>query len=412
LRYKAWLARERGAKALMVVDVPARPASAGPDWKAPEESRFPALRVEGTGDAGIPVVVLRREVGEDLIARGARARVDLEVALDFDKTSAFNVVGLLRGDGSMPGALVIGAHYDHLGMGGPGSLAPDAHAPHLGADDNASGVAVLLETARLLRTAKRRTRDVYFVAFTAEESGVLGSTHFVRHLPRGLAPEKIQAMLNMDMVGRLRNNRLQVLGGDSAKEWQALLAPACAAARIECNIGGDGYGPSDQTPFFAAGIPVLHYFTGAHSDYHKPSDESRKINAAGAGQIAIVIANTASALFARRDPLTLRRDSSAPVVGDMRSSGASLGTIPDYAGPPGGQRGVLLAGVRKGGAAETGGLQRGDILVKLGKHDIGDVRDLMFALGNLKPGESIKAVVLRNKKRLELPVTLQEQRGH
>ncbi|HZO16603.1 MAG TPA: M28 family peptidase, partial [Polyangiaceae bacterium] len=275
-----------------------------------------------------------------------------------------------------------------------------------------SGVAVLLETARLLRTAKRRTRDVYFVAFTAEESGVLGSTHFVRHLPRGLAPEKIQAMLNMDMVGRLRNNRLQVLGGDSAKEWQALLAPACAAARIECNIGGDGYGPSDQTPFFAAGIPVLHYFTGAHSDYHKPSDESRKINAAGAGQIAIVIANTASALFARRDPLTLRRDSSAPVVGDMRSSGASLGTIPDYAGPPGGQRGVLLAGVRKGGAAETGGLQRGDILVKLGKHDIGDVRDLMFALGNLKPGESIKAVVLRNKKRLELPVTLQEQRGH
>jgi hypothetical protein len=218
----------------------------------------------------------------------------------------------------------------------------------------------------------------------------------------------VVAMINMDMVGRLRDNRLEVLGSDTAKEWPALLGPACDAVRVTCApSGGGGYGPSDHAPFFAARVPVLHLFSGAHGDYHKPSDSPDKLNAAGMAQIAELVTRLATTLASMPGRLELRDVPSPAPRGDMRSFGASLGTIPDYGGPPKGQKGVLLAGVRPGGPAEKGGLRRGDVLVRLGSHAIGSVEDLMYVLMSAKPGQTVKAMVVRDGAEVTLEVTFQ-----
>jgi Tol biopolymer transport system component len=425
LRYKAWLAKEHGAKALVVVDDPEPPPGAPADWKAPDEATLPSLTPEGYGDAGIGVILLKRAVGHVLIERLAKKeRVEASVALELSPvtTEAFNVVGRIRAGvpakERLKGALVIGAHYDHLGHGGRYSLAPGSNEPHVGADDNASGVAGLLEIARLLAAQREKLRrDVIVVAFSGEEMGLLGSSHFVRTSDAGKNPALPKhgafAMLNLDMVGRLRENRVQVLGGESAKEWSELLPAACASARIDCALAGDGgYGPSDQMSFFVSGVPVLHFFTGAHTDYHKPSDTADKINAAGLGQIAFAVAELAQTIAASEKPFHYNPGAKAPAPrGDLRSFNASLGTIPDYAGPGPGKSGVLLGGVRPGGAAEKAGLRRGDLMVRLGSHDIASIEDFMYVLNASKPGETTKVVVIRDGRRLELEVTFQEGAG-
>jgi len=419
IRHKAWTAREKGAKALIVVDAPLPPANAK-GWKAPDEAPLPAPHPEGYGDAGLPILLVKKAALGDVLDRLAKrmsVRGELKVSLTPVQKETFNVVGRLPAGAPeakrLPGVIVVGAHYDHLGYGGRDSLAPDQHEPHVGADDNASGTAAVLEAARTLATHQGELRrDIVFVAFSGEESGVLGSTHFTRTPPRGIAMADVVAMINLDMVGRLRENRLSVLGTDSADEWPRLTAQACAQARVECTMGGDGFGPSDQTPFYAAGVPVVQLFTGAHGDYHKPSDTADKINGAGAAQIASIASALAAGVSAQDSRLSLKQAPSPAPRGDVRTFNASLGTIPDYAGPPNGQRGVLLAGVRPGGAAEAGGLQRGDILVRLGTHAIGSVEDLMYVLNASRPGERVKAAVLRDGREIELDVTLQESRRH
>jgi hypothetical protein len=413
LRHKAWTARERGARALIVVDWPEAPSPPVKDWQMPSEASLPAPISEGPGDVGIPVVMVKRAALEPHMAALAEGRsVDarLEVQLESEQSQAFNVVGVLEaGEGKLPGAIVIGAHYDHLGYGGRYSLTPDKREPHLGADDNASGVAALLESIRYLSEHREQLRrDVIFIAFSAEEHGVLGSTHFTRQ--RGDAGMKqIAAMLNMDMVGRLRANKLSVLGSESAEGWGPLITSACEQVRIECASSGDGYGPSDHSPFYAAGVPVLHFFTGAHEDYHKPSDTPDKVNAVGTAQISQLVSLVALGL-GERATLAYRKVPSPTPRGDLRSFNASLGTVPDYAGPPNGQKGMLLAGVRAGGAAEQAGLRRGDIIIQLGKHPIGGVEDLMYVLNASKPGETVTAVILREGQELRLDVTFQESK--
>ena len=212
-------------------------------------------------------------------------------------------------------------------------------------------------------------------------------------------------MINMDMVGRLRDNRLAVLGGESAAEWGDVVPAACRREALECTLGGDGYGPSDQTPFYAAGVPVLHLFTGTHTDYHKPSDDTAKINAAGGARVAALAADLAAELSRRPGRLTYASVAPPPPTGDSRSYGASLGTIPDYTGPPGGAKGVLLAGVRPGSPAEAAGIRRGDILVGLAGKEIGDIYDFVYVLRTAKPGQLATAVVIRDGARVELPVT-------
>ncbi|HEY2743380.1 MAG TPA: M20/M25/M40 family metallo-hydrolase [Polyangia bacterium] len=416
LRYKAFVAKDHGARALLVVDAPARPAGAAADWKAPDEARLPALEPEGYGNAGLLVASLARAAGApivDKLAAGEKIDGEVSIALENQAEPAFNVIARLPAAAATrkPGTIVVGAHYDHLGLGGRYSLAPDRHEPHGGADDNASGTSAILEVARALAATHDLSRDVVFVAFSGEESGVLGSTWMTKHPPRGLDPKSIVAMVNLDMVGRMRDNRVTLLGGDSAPEWKEILESACQKARVECSLGGDGYGPSDSTPFYAAGVPVAFFFTGAHSDYHKPSDVAAKINAAGAAQIAEIVDDSVRALASRAAGLTYRATPAPAPRGDLRSFNASLGTVPDYAGPRDG-KGVLLAGVRVGGAAEAAGMKRGDVLVKLGSHDVGSVEDLMYVLNASHPGETVTAIVLRDGKRLELEATFQESKRH
>jgi Tol biopolymer transport system component/Zn-dependent M28 family amino/carboxypeptidase len=400
LRYKAWNAREHGAAGLIIVDLPAGPSPA-------EEAPLPGLALDAIGaggDVGIPVVAVKRAAGARLFAGAHRA--ELRIALERETKPARNVAGVVRAGAAdrLPGAVLVGAHYDHLGRGGNGSLAPDSHEVHNGADDNASGTAALLEVARRLSGERHRLRrDVYLVAFSGEESGVLGSTAFTRRPPGELKLVELAAMLNMDMVGRLRDNRVAVLGGESAEEWKDLVPPLCARELLGCTLSGDGYGPSDHTPFYAAGVPVLHFFTGAHEDYHKPSDDADKINAAGGARVAALVADVAEAIAERPQRLTYRSAPAPAPAGDVRSYGAALGTVPDYAGD--GRPGVLLAGVRPGSPAEQGGLRRGDLLVELAGKEIRDIHDFMYVLQRAKPGEKTTAVVVRGGERVPLEVT-------
>ena len=410
-RYKAWNAREHGAVGLIVVDAPL----VAEGETVPGEAPLPALRLDSglslaTSDAGIPVVTLSRATGSPLLTGSHRASIAVELV--HKSEPAANVVGVIKAGAPdrLPGAVLVGAHYDHIGLGGSSSLSPDAREPHNGADDNASGTAALLEVGRLL-TARRAElhRDVYLVAFSGEELGVLGSTAFTRHPPGNLRMEDLVAMLNMDMVGRLRGNALSILGADSAEEWRDLMNPACEKAGLSCTLGGDGYGPSDQYPFYAAGVPVLHFFTGVHEDYHKPSDDADKINAAGAVRVAAVVAHLAEDLSGRPTRLAYRNLPAPMPRGDARSMGASLGTVPDYAGD--GRPGVLLSGVRAGSPAETAGIRRGDLLVELAGTEIRDINDFMYVLRRAKPGEAAVVVVVRDGQRVPLDVTFGVSQG-
>jgi Tol biopolymer transport system component/Zn-dependent M28 family amino/carboxypeptidase len=418
LRQKAWVAREQGAKALIVVDMPIKPADAPADWKVPEEAPFPAMHFDAPSDAGIPVVVVKRAAFTAELAnleKGKGSAAEVTVKLEQAKAPVFNVVGRLAAGAPKKekGVVVIGAHYDHLGRGGhPGSLAPDSELPHVGADDNASGVAALLEAARVLGERKATLkRDVVFIAFSGEESGLLGSAFFTKSPPAGIAIKDVVAMINMDMVGRMRDNKVSVLGSDSGAEWKDFVPGLCDKLRVECALGGDGYGPSDQMSFYVAKVPVVHLFTGAHSDYHKPTDTVDRLNAAGNARIALLAADIAAATAQRDKRITWKpATGNTSASGDSRSFNASLGTIPDYSGASPGQPGVLLSGVRAGSAAEKGGIRGGDTLLRLGTHEIRDVRDLMFALNASKPGETVKASLMRNGKKIEVEVTFEESK--
>jgi Tol biopolymer transport system component len=397
LRYKAFTAREHGAVGLLVADLPIA------DEQDEEEPPFPKLRADPQGDAGIPVAVIKRSQAEQLIQQPQVVKLTSE--LIEHKKNVDNIVARLSAIERLPGSVLLGAHYDHLGHGGEGSLAPESNEPHNGADDNASGTAALLEAARsLVEHRDELKRDVVFVAFTAEEAGLLGSSELARNPLPGLAPAGLVAMLNMDMVGRLRNNRVSILGGDSAEEWDALIQPHCDALRIGCKLGGDGYGPSDQTPFYAAGVPVLHFFTGAHDNYHRPSDDVVYLNASGGARIAHLVADIALDLTAI-EGLTYKESEAPEPQGDSRSYGASLGTIPDYTGAPDNRLGMLLAGVRAGGPADLAGLERGDRIIELAGREVRDIYDLMYVLRDAKPGEEATFVAERGDKRIEGSVT-------
>lgn len=445
IHYKARVAKARGAVGLLVIDAApgveskggakSRSASAtaahastggssaegsstdssaaGRTTRPVAEAPLPPLRVARHGDAGLPVIFLTREAGGHLLE--GRHRASMRVDLQTQKSSAHNIVAHLpaRGAEGRPraGAIVIGAHYDHLGLGGDDSLAPAQEGEvHNGADDNASGVAAMLEVARrLVGRQAELERDVWFVAFSAEESGLLGAAHFVRKPPKGVAMGELVAMLNMDMVGRMRGNQLQVLGGRSASEWNELVEPACAEHRVGCELGGSGYGPSDQTPFYAEGVPALHFFTGAHGDYHRPSDDAEHINAAGLVQIAAIVGDVALKLSTRERKLTYLHEASPLPAGDARSYGASLGTIPDYAATGAGS-GVLLSDVRSGSAADLAGLRRGDRLIRLGGHAIVNIHDMIFVLRSAQPGDKTTATVVRDGAELSVPVTYGQSR--
>lgn len=304
--------------------------------------------------------------------------------------------------------VVIGAHYDHLGEGGmPGSRAPGERAIHNGADDNASGVAAMLQVAAQLASGPRPSRSVLFIAFTGEESGLLGSAHYTTHPTTGADP--LVAMINLDMVGRLGNGPLIVYGVDTAEEWNALLAPAAERAGVAVATRGEGYGPSDHSSFYLKDVPVLHFFTNTHTDYHHPNDDWNKIDVPGLSKVAAIVADVAAAAANRLPAITLRRGAGQPPSQVAGMSNASyLGSVPDFTPV---ERGVKLSGVTPGSPADAAGIRAGDIVLTIGAHDVADLQAMTDALRAHKPGDEVDVQVLRDGTRMTVRVTLGSRAG-
>ena len=427
LRTKAINAREHGALGLLVVD--------GPLYHAGEPLRPPRPDGAGYMTSGILAARVSQEAAKSLLrSTGAtlgalqdaidqhgrphslvlRDSATVTVTLQRTRARVRNVVGWIRGRDTTR-TLVVGAHYDHLGYGGEGSLTPDAHVPHPGADDNASGVAVMLGVAaRQQGHAQPPLHNLVFCAFTGEESGLLGSGHFVDQPTRPL--ETVEAMLNFDMVGRLRDGRLLVMGAGTAAEFPGLLERANRALEratgqrqplspFDLKTASDGFGPSDHTSFYKRRIPVLHFFTGSHADYHKPTDTADRLNVAGMGAIAAYASDLIDSLDAR-PRVTYQQaaaDSSVGRIAGGGGYGAWLGTIPDYLQTEGG---VLLSGVRGGSPADSAGLEGGDVIVRFDGVRVDNIYDYTFALRSRKPGQTVRITVKRDGAERELVATL------
>jgi membrane-associated protease RseP (regulator of RpoE activity) len=324
-----------------------------------------------------------------------------------------NVIGVLPGHDPVlrNEAIIVGAHYDHLGLGGFGSLDPDSTGKvHNGADDNASGTAMLIEIAQRLAIAPP-ARTVVFIAFSGEELGLLGSAYYVKQPVYPLSTTL--AMINLDMVGRLRQKRLIVYGSRSAREFPKLLDSLNWYAGFDLKAQGDGYGPSDQSSFYAAGRPVLHFFTDLHEDYHRTTDDWQKINVEGFGQVATFVTGLVTALANRAGPLTLMASASAMAAGTatdppMPGYGAYLGTVPDMTDNPGG---VRLLGVRAGSPAEKAGLRGDDIITRIGDTSVTDLEAMTQALRSHHPGDTVSVVVRRGNQTTTLQAVLGERGG-
>src|SRR5678815_2718441 len=214
----------------------------------------------------------------------------------------------------------------------------------------------------------------------------------------------------MDMIGRMKMNKLYINGGDSAKEWRDIVAPACAAQRVDCQIGGSGYGPSDHTPFYIAGSPVLFLFTGSHSDYHTATDDSVKINAIGGARTAAIAAD-ATVAAATIPALTYVKAPPEPMGGDLPRRGASLGTVPSYDEDPSRPKGLVLSDVVPGGPAAAAGLKAGDRITEIDTHEIANAADLMFVLSMAKAGQPAKITYVRDGKTFTVTATYGKPRS-
>ncbi len=382
------------------------------------------------GDAGIPAMNITRALAANVLMTKPKVLSQIQEKIDqtkqpnsFElnsfvsmqteivrvKAETYNVIGYLPASTPSDEYLVVGAHYDHIGYGGPGSgsLAPDEKKIHYGADDNASGSAGLLELVRIFAKRKHMLkRNLVFMAFGAEEMGLLGSAHFVNHPVFAL--DKTIAMLNMDMIGRMKDSVLAISGIGTAKEFEEL----CKAENREnfkLKLSPDGFGPSDHSSFYAKNIPVLFFFTGNHANYHKPSDTWEKINYSDEARVVSYVARLIEKIDASPRPTFTRAQSEMAQASRSSMGGfrVSFGSIPNYSEEV---EGVLLDGVREGSVAEKTGLKAGDIIIKMGEKDIRNVYDYTDAIKSLKPGDSITVVVKRGAETLSLLATFPEKK--
>ena len=449
-RWKAIAARNAGAKALMIV-------AREPNLK---EDRLARLRFDNSaGEAGIPVIVISQQLAARLfdsmasLAEAAdkwakshnvnllsSASIEhLAINLVRREVEEANVVGIVNGaDPVLKNEfVVIGAHYDHLGRGGEGSLAPREGDIHHGADDNASGTAGLLELARMFASSDspRPRRTIVFIAFSGEEEGLLGSNYYVNHPLKPL--ENTVAMINMDMIGRSKNNKLIVGGVGTAEGWRDLITsgnlgdrPIAVAALatptqvkgkvtletgangqvsssilhprgFELTLSEDGFGPSDHSSFYAKKIPVLFLWTGTHEDYHKPSDTADKINYVDEAQILGFVDRIVRSVDANnaRPVYTVAKTESQGRTTGFR---VYLGTIPNYADSG---DGLLLDGVRDDSPAAKAGIKAGDRIVKLAGREVHNVYDYTYALGEMKAGQEYEVEFLRGGERMKVKLT-------
>jgi hypothetical protein len=355
---------------------------------------------------------LERQIDADLKPRSfplAGWRAIGETNVVEKKAKVKNVVAVLDGEGPLANeTIVLGAHYDHLGFGGSGSLAPWTTDIHNGADDNASGTATLIEVARRLATSGTKPRRrMVFIAFTGEEKGLYGSAFYARQ-PR-FPLENTIAMFNLDMVGRLNDDKLAVYGTGTAKEFDPLVERLCQEYGFKLTKHAGGFGPSDHSSFYAKKIPVLHLFTGNHTDYHRPSDDADKLNIAGMRRVAdflVDVVRAVDASDARPTYVEIRRVES--IAGPVEGDRPSFGSMPAYPNPV--KDGVLLEAVLEGTAADKAGIKGGDVLVQFGEYKITVLEDFEAALRQHKPGDTVKVTVRRNEKLIEADVILGRRR--
>jgi Tol biopolymer transport system component len=425
LRYKTMLARERGAKGVLVVTGP----------NSPNAGEILPLTNDGTNaGSGLVAASISGKMADALLAPSGKALKELQSALDQENPHAEggfvlpkvkvkltcgvehlkkidqDVVAYLP-PGKSSGAdeyILVGAHYDHLGHGGNSSLgrAGEENKIHPGADDNASGVAWVMELAASL--AKERAehpekfrRGVIFACWSGEEIGLIGSAAFCEHPPVPL--DKIAAYLNADMVGRLRDNKLTLQGVGSSNAWRKIIEKRNVAAGFNLLLQDDPYLPTDVTSFYTKNVPVLNFFTGAHEDYHRPTDTAEKLNYEGherlskfSQQIVLDLAQTAE----RPDLAKVER--SGQQGGGRETLRAYLGTIPDYTTDV---KGVKLSGVRGSSPAEKAGLKGGDVIVEFAGQKITNIYDYTYALDAVKIGQPVQVMVERDGKRVTLSVT-------
>ena len=480
LRFKVAAARAAGAKALLIISAE----------EIPQHDRLWKLSYDNAGEAGIPVLVISRKLAAKILgssdpslkdyasaadarqASPARSegkinsavidrlpvkglRLNCDVNVNRIQSPSFNVVGILPGSDQKlkDEAIVIGAHYDHLGRGGEGSLAPREGDIHHGADDNASGVAGLLELARMLSTQNSKPRrTIVFIAFSGEEEGLLGSDYYVNHPLLPLA--NTVAMINMDMIGRLQDSKLIIGGVGTASQWRSMIQSENSLEKMQTaalhnraqdspnynvsvnkpasstgypivigangqpvvtaelsklpmslapfilTLNEDGYGPSDHSSFYSKQVPVLFFWTGNHDDYHKPSDTADKINYEGEARIVS---------FVERIVRDIDKNDKRPTYTVAKSDpqqrtgfNVYLGTIPNYADS---NDGLKLDGVRDDSPAAKAGLKAGDKVVKLAGREVKNVYDYTYALGEMKAGQEYEVEVMRDGKRLTMKIT-------
>ena len=430
LRYKAMVARDKGARGLIVVT--------GPHAKV--KSQLVRLRFDGSlSGASIPVISVTDALAQQWLDGSSKKLDELQDTLDkgdiemgFElkdvrlsasidirrvKKSGRNVLGRLSAGtglsaktGPSEQAIIIGAHVDHLGTGPSGhSLARENEKSgiHYGADDNASGVAALMEIAEYLADQKahgrlKLRRDVIFAAWSGEELGTLGSNHFVKTFKQGKLYPTVAACLNMDMVGRL-DDKLTLFGIGSSGIWPGEIEQRNAPVGLPIAMQNESYLPTDATAFYMKGVPILAAFTGAHGDYHTPRDTPDKLNYEGAARIARLMGLVTRSLAMRDAPpdyVVQKASSKGPRRANLR---AYLGTIPDYTETD--VKGLKITGVAKGGPADKAGIRGGDVIVELAGKKIDNIYDYTYAIEALKIGQTVKIVVARGGKRVEMKLT-------
>jgi len=373
-------------------------------------------------DAGLPVFSITRALADKMLAsmNYTIATLEAEIKENHKPVSLYleptltatsdvvkkrvttqNVVGLLEGsDPKLKSEyVIIGAHFDHLGMGGEGSGSrmPDTVAVHNGADDNASGTAGVLELAQKLAANRvNLKRSFVFVTFAGEEMGLLGSKEFVNKPPVDL--KKVNAMINMDMIGRLNpeSNTISVGGTGTSVEADSILKSLEAGRQYKVAHSTDGYGPSDHASFYSENIPVFYFSTGAHDDYHTPADDADKINYTG--EVAVLnMVYDLSQVVANNNRLSFREAGAKQAARYGRNMKVTLGIVPDMVSNE--NNGLRVDGVRKGGPADRAGIVKGDRVVSIEGQPVTNIYDYMARLGKLKPGQVASVEIIRNEKK-------------
>ena len=417
-RDKALQAKDLGAVAVLLVS--------GKSFDA--EDKFEQL-VKGDQSVGLPVFHITRKVANLILESEKQTIEELEKKLnDSRKPASFQTTTALSGRSDViqttvptrnvimeiPGSdktlkneyVVIGAHFDHLGMGGQGSgsRVPDTLGVHYGADDNGSGVAMVLALARkLAESHKNLKRSIIVTAFSGEEEGLLGSKRFLDSSKIDLT--KINAMVNLDMVGRLaENTRVQIGGVGTSEQFKQMIYASCDTNVLKLALTDEGYGPSDHASFYGKNIPVLFVSTGAHLDYHTPADTWDKLNYEGMVKISDVsfrvitdLANSQKLVFKEAGPKTGSGRAT-------RRKGITLGIMPDFAGNI--KNGLRADIVTAGKPAALGGMKNGDIIKFINGKPVNNIQDYMFRLNQLKRGETISVEVLRGNQKVVLVIQL------